>query len=343
MNNETATMIENYLAEKRTLNVHNSDHTTRKYRNDLIKWFTFLNGQNCGMNIAAKNFIAFLHESGANSKQIKTNLHILNNYYMFNDLPENPFEKLAKDYKLNKKEMGFKAISRDELVMSEDEVSKIIKRAWDRTKSSAKFYAAYRDAFMIDMLAEYGLRISALIGINIADVDLDGRCIYIRESKNQNPYVIPIINKIHMVNDYLRIYFNKAGHPLGRMSDDTRPLLVSDNEQRISDSTARRCVNSAFARVGLYADQRSTHQLRHYRATRYYREGMSTELISQIMGMSVDTLKKTYLHIGHSDIVDQYEKWNVTGKQQFECPACGYKAGNKGHEKKSLIRLLNKE
>lgn len=347
----TDEMIEKYLSEKRTLNVHNSDNTTRRYRNEVHRWIAFLQSEAAatdegkGANELVLEFIDNLEQTGAPSKQIKATLHILNNFHSYFDqeFPGNPFEALAKQYRIDKKETTLKAIERDNLLMTDDEILKIIKWAWSKTKNSNMFYTAYRNAVMIEMLAEYGLRISALIGINIADVDLDRRCIYINESKNQKPYVIPIINKIIMVNDYLRIYFTKFGYSLGPIAYDSRPLFLSgEDKNRISDSTARRCINRVFARVGLYASQRSTHQLRHYRATKYYREGMSPELISQIMGMSVETLKKTYLHIGHTDIVDQFERWNVTGKQQFECPACGYRAGNKTQEKVSLINVLNR-
>ena len=68
---------------------------------------------------------------------------------------------------------------------------------------------------------------------------------------------------------------------------------------------------------------RSTHQLRHFRATQNYKDGMSMDLISRIMGVSVETLKAVYLHVNTDDIIEQYERWAKTNKG-FVCPECGY-------------------
>ena len=119
------------------------------------------------------------------------------------------------------------------------------------------------------------------------------------------------------------------------ISGDERALFLSNTGKRLSDTSARRAVNAIATEIGLYDSGRSTHQLRHYRATKYYKDSMPLDLISQIMGVSVPVLKRTYLHLTDDDTIRQYETWLDSKKPEsdYKCPRCGY-----SHEEKQIVK-----
>ena len=139
------------------------------------------------------------------------------------------------------------------------------------------------------------------------------------DSKNGLPYPVPIKRLITIIREYLLI---RTG--CMKPARDQCALLLSRTGRRLSDTSTRRAINKIGMKVGIYRPDRSTHQLRHYRATEYYKKCMDPELISQIMGVSVKVLKKTYLHITDKDTVSQYENWEDDLHSRSFCPKCGH-------------------
>ena len=322
--------IDAYLHHKTVNNLHNSDNTTRAYRTVLNQWLGYhivgKMSKHIPLQEQAKHYRDHLVKT-RDSKQAKTVLYILTDYYSFkmqfsktSNEAGNPFADLAKQFKVNKKERHMKRIERDEKVLTDIEVAMMLKHADTLTynKSGMQYYFAHRNWLIIKMLAEYGMRLSSLMSVNLLDIDFRRRKI-ILESKNQKPYPLPILN---MVDD-LSYHIEHVRNP--RWKGELKiPLFLSKNGRRLSDTSARRAINRIAARLNLYKPQRSTHQLRHYRATRYYKEGMRVDLIAQIMGLSVPVLKETYLHLTHDDTVQEFERWTQGLDKKFKCPKCGY-------------------
>jgi len=324
--------IDTYLHYKTVNNLHNSENTTRSYRIVLNQWLGYhleLGKMSQPMPVTEQATLYRDHlVTVRDSKQVKIVLHILADFYSFLNQyyhsstahTENPFAELVKHFRVSKKEVNAKRIKRDEIVLTEIEVMMMLKQAEIMTyhKSGLKYYFAHRNQLILKMLAEYGMRLSSLISINLSDIDFRRRKIIV-QSKNQKPYPLPIVN---MVDD-LRHHVEHVRGP-AFMSGAEDALFLSKDGKRLSDTYARKCINDIAAKVGLYKHQRSTHQLRHYRATRYYKEGMMVDLIAQIMGLSVPVLKETYLHLTHDDTVRQFEAWTQGLKKKFVCPKCGY-------------------
>ncbi len=317
--------IEAYIKYKLLNNMINSNNTTRAYRSKLLAWFRFIKLSPVldVYDDADKylNVLAARHDTAG----VKSTLHVLKNFYDWLEIDPNPFSKLVKNYQIKKSEVGEKRLARDNKVLNKTEVFKMTSYARSLYMSinsqvdPVGYYLAYRNWFMIEMLSEYGMRINGLMGVDINHIDFDNRTMLIMDSKNGLPYPVPIKNRITIVKEYLIIRS-------GCMNPDQyqSALLLSKSGRRLSDTSARRAINEIALKVGIYRPDRSTHQMRHYRATEYYKNGMDTELISQIMGVSVPVLKKTYLHITDKDTVRQYENWLDCFGSGFLCHRCGY-------------------
>lgn len=326
--------IDAYLHHKTVNNIHNSENTTRAYRSHLNQWHNFFHEHllpEPKMNLSAQTrFWAKEYRDhlvkDRDSKIVKTVLYILTDFYSWKmnfskelNLTGNPFEDLAKRFRVSKKESHRKRILRDEKVLTDIEVAMMLKHAETLTynKAGLDYYLAYRNWLIIKMLSEFGMRVSSLISINVSDIDFLRRKIIV-ESKNQKPYPVPIMNVVDDLNHYIHHVRKQV------FKDDYGFLFMSKNGKQLSDTSARRAVNAIAEKLNLYEPQRSTHQLRHYRATKYYREGMQVDLISEIMGVSVPVLKETYLHLTHDDTVREFERWSQGLDKKFVCPECGY-------------------
>ena len=317
--------IETFLREKRLNNIINSDNTMRSYKTRLLAWHDFCLGLDC--NETATRYLRHLAQSYS-SMQVQNTLYVLKSFYDWQGDDFNPFKSLAKKYRVNKKESYTKKIERDNRVLSAKEVaglklySEKIYRDININEDPIAYYLAYRNWFIIAMMSQYGMRISGLIGVNVNDIGLSRRCMTIYDSKNGEPYPIPVKSFVSLISSYL----NVRNRLMKDISGDETALLLSKSGKRLSDTAARRAINKLAEGIGLYDSGRSTHQLRHYRATQYYKDNMPVDLISTVMGVSVPVLKKTYLHLTDDDTIKQYEGWmdSVENKDGFVCPRCGY-------------------
>ena len=331
--------IDKFIAEKKLNNIFNSEHTIRSYHNKLSVWSKFSEGRD---DIeTAKKYLEFL-VSLYDSKSVKTTLYVLKSFYDWLGTDPNPFKKIVTQYQVSKKESHMKRIERDLIVYSDSDIECLLNKAksiiTEQNHSTIDYYLAYRNWFIILLMSEYGMRIGGLMGTDIGHLQFKRRLLTIYDSKNGKPYPVPITS---LMNE-LRGYLNVRNTLMKDTLYDEKALFLSNTGKRLSDTSARRAINTIADEAGLYDAGRSTHQLRHYRATKYYKEGMSLDLISQIMGVSVEVLKKTYLHLTDEDTIRQYEGWleSKTTDTAFRCPRCGYSKESVIETKKPNLKII---
>ena len=325
INKMDKTDIEKYISERKANNYINSIHTERAYRIKLNGWLNFCNGVETIEN--AQRYRDFLSLKFNNSILVRIALYVIGNFYDFMK-QENPFTEIIKDFRVKKSDIALKAIERQEKALSYDEIQKMIKTSQHlqtKPKKANKIFIAQRNYLILMMLYRYGMRIDSLVNIKMDDIDFESNKIIIYKSKTiAYPIPIsPIEQDLKLFITQRNQYFAyKRFKPLKNESD-MKYLLTTQSGVRLNDRDARVAINAMAKIAKVYSTGRSTHQLRHFRATQNYKDGMSLDLISHIMGVGVNTLKSVYLHINTDDIIDQYEVWAKT-KKGFVCPECGY-------------------
>jgi len=330
----TPEKVETFLKDNQLNNVFTSPNTVRAYRSKLSAWTAFSVGTGNADDLClAEKYLEHLTESHG-SKTVKSTLYVLKSFYDWVKSEQNPFEYLSEHYRINKRETALKKLDRDQKVYSQSDVARLLAHARGEIQklghqNTIDYYLAYRNWFMVFVLSEYGMRISGLVGIDTEHILTESRYMTIYDSKNGSPYPVPLKSNLSALRSYLAVRS-------GLMNDTTgenRALLLSKNGKRLSDTSARRAINVLASGAGLYDAGRSTHQLRHYRATKYYTDGMPLDLISAVMGVSVQVLKTTYLHLTEHDTVKQYETWLDRVKAGYVCPRCGFAEGNANQQK----------
>ena len=189
---------------------------------------------------------------------------------------------LRKLYLLNNKEelnLTLPSISRPDtlpVVLSQSEVKCLLKAP-----------KTLRDRIMFGLAYDTGIRISELTNLRIGDIDLERKCIHIRESKCKKDRYITIsghaargIQKHLALNkpkDYLFDHSQRKGIP-------------------ISKTRVRDILKQAVAKAGIKKDV-CVHTLRHTYATHQLEAGQNIVSVKEAMGHVVIETTLMYLHI----------------------------------------------
>ena len=352
--------IEKYITEKRANNLITSVNTEIHYKFKLNEWLKFCQGDDSIENaLKYRDFLTFRCKDSIYMQQV---LYVLGNFYDFMQKEENPFMSIIKTFKVKKNDIALKQIERNEKALSDEEVQKIINIAKEMIKEKEKhglkpaLFFAQRNYFTLMMLYTFGMRINSLLSIKLEHIDFEKNKIMLYECKT-NPYPIPI----EPIEQELKLYINQRNQFLASKKiyppetpevrfktrspkTDNGYLFVIGSGKKLSHLVAREAINDIIKKTNIYKTGKSTHQLRHYRATKNYKYGMPMDLISSIMGVSVKTLKKIYLHVNDDDIIAQYSKWAKT-KRGFVCPVCGYseEVQKEKEIKKQKFQIINGE
>ena len=157
-------------------------------------------------------------------------------------------------------------------------------RRWNLTR--------LRNHALLQMLAETGGQISALLKINVADLSSRQRPVQIAiTGKNRHQYTIQLDDSLPAVREYLKA----RGH-----TEDKLPVFVSHDARyegkRMSRVIAWRIIQRAATALGL--PRVSPHDLRHWRAAQLIQDGHSLESVKELLGhRSIHTVRDYYGHM----------------------------------------------
>lgn len=174
-------------------------------------------------------------------------------------------------------------------VLTDEELARLIKAcAVGKGRSGvydASIFEGRRDEVIVRILADCGLRVSELVGLDIEHADLDQEVAYVI-GKGNRPRAVPFgARTAQAIDKYLRI---RAGHPHARRS--TRLLLSQRGP--ISADGVRWRVEQIGRAAGI--DDLHPHAFRHTAAHRWLAEGGQERDLMHIMGWRSDTMLAVY-------------------------------------------------
>lgn len=173
--------------------------------------------------------------------------------------------------------------------LTEDELARMIKACavprgrggvWDR-----RIFDGRRDELIIRLLADCGLRVSELVGLNLEDVDQDHEVVYVT-GKGNRPRVVPYGARTGQALDrYLRA---RATHPKVKATD----RLILGERGPISADGVRWRLEQVAAAAGV--PDVHPHAFRHTAAHRWLTEGGSERGLMAVMGWRSDAMLSVY-------------------------------------------------
>jgi len=171
-----------------------------------------------------------------------------------------------------------------------------------------------RDRALLETLYAAGLRVGELVGLNLADLDLDAALLRLR-GKGGKDRLAPIGSAaVNAMSEYLRLgrpRLAAAGEVAG--SDSPRaPLFLNRYGARLSDRGVRKVLDRHIARA---AQERgiSPHTLRHCFATHLLENGADLRVVQELLGHARLSTTQVYTRVTAERLKEVYHRTHPRG------------------------------
>lgn len=155
-----------------------------------------------------------------------------------------------------------------------------------------------RDALILQLLLDTGLRVSALVRITVADIDFKQRHIWVVE-KGSKERTVPFGAQTYR---WLRRYVVAVG------LEERDPLFPGQTSgpmsRRTVDDIIKECAHQAHVRDGKV----SAHDLRRAFAREFLRNGGDLESLRQLLGHSSYAMVKRYAELASGVVAEKHRR-----------------------------------
>jgi integrase/recombinase XerC len=271
-----------------------SPRTLQAYRRELRTWLEFVTGElerSRPTEVTAadvRSYLAHLHSRKLAARSVQRALASLRTYFRFlcNEgcIGSNPAETVPHP--------------RVERTIPEVVTSVEIQQLLE---SFPETPAGHRDRAIIELLYGAGLRVSELVGLDLADVQLAQRMLRVR-GKGRKERLVPFGKRAEQA---LRTYLPARAEWRRKRQESDEPLLVNQRGGRLSDRSVRRILDAAVERT---ADlhRLHPHALRHAFATHLLEAGMDLRAIQELLGHSSLGTTQVYTHLDLAHLMEVY-------------------------------------
>lgn len=161
-------------------------------------------------------------------------------------------------------------------------------------------FAEYRTWVIVNLLINSGCRAGTIRAMQIRDLDLEKRTIYLRHTKNGKAMSIPLCTEMcNIFREYLRY---RRGQP-----DDY--LFPNEYGRQMSPSVLRDAIRGYNIRHGV--QKTSTHLFRHTFAKKYLLDcGGNAFSLQKLLGHSTLDMTRHYCAIYDADIAKNYDSFS---------------------------------
>ena len=150
-----------------------------------------------------------------------------------------------------------------------------------------------RDYCILCLFLNCGLRISEMVGLNLADIRPDSLLIHGKGNKERIVYLNDAC--VQALNDWLAIRKDIA-------TTDKKAVFLSSRRKRISVDAVQVMVHKTLLRAGLDASHISPHKLRHTAATLMLQNGVDVRTLQELLGHENLNTTQIYTHIANAEL-----------------------------------------
>ena len=271
-----------------------SKNTLVSYMRDIKFFVDFLDDNNVDSFEKAKTshinaYIKFLQSSGRADTTILRNFESVKNFYIYlkktGKIDENPTDEIASP-KITKKLPE---------ILSFEEIEKLL------SSPKTDELKGCRDRAMLELLYASGMRVSELIGMEIADVHLDMG--FVNCHTGGKTRIIPI-GKI--CRDALLLYINTSRKILIKDNAETA-LFINMNGEKMSRQGFWKLIKAYAERAGV-TKSITPHTLRHSFAAHLLENGADLRSIQAMLGHSDISSTQVYANLMNDKLKTVYKK-----------------------------------
>jgi len=163
----------------------------------------------------------------------------------------------------------------------------------------------HRNLTILFLFLDSGLRVSELVGIELADIDLSEGHIVIRQGKGKKERIVPVGSIVQKsLWKYINLYRPKP------LTDNIAKLFLSDNGLPLTKSGIQQMLKRLARRAGITGVRCSPHTFRHSFAKRYLMNGGDIFSLQRILGHSSLASVRLYLNLFACDIKKQHQRFS---------------------------------
>ena len=178
--------------------------------------------------------------------------------------------------------------------LSVDEVRQML-QVWNQSNQ-----ASLRNQAILELLFSSGLRVSELVSLDVARVNLKTREFSVRGKGSKDRLVFVSERASEAIKNYLSL----------RQDDDPRaPLFVSDSGSRLTTRSIQRIVAGSALKAGI-VKKVTPHTMRHSFATSMLREGADIRSVQSLLGHSNIATTQIYTHVADVHLKNTYETYH---------------------------------
>ena len=291
----------NYLTVER----HVSPYTVRNYTHDLRHFLDFLKEENVATleevdRPVLRRYIASLSDQGFEKASVAAKLSALRTFYRYlmreNMVSANPLLQVSSP-KLGRHLPSF---------LSAEEVKQLL------GVPDASTPIGQRDRAMLELLYAAGLRVSELVALDVARIDLDSREIRVWGKGSKERMVLMGRPAAEAIDLYL-----KQGRRKLLGNSRAEALFLNRYGKRLSE----RAVQMAIKRYALEAGlERGVHphMMRHSFATHLLDGGADLRVVQELLGHASLSSTQVYTHVSQSQARKVYLKAHPRAKKKGE-------------------------
>lgn len=278
-----------------------SPHTVKAYKTDLVQFFEFISNQfeiadpQDATHVFVRSWIVHLIEQGLGNTSINRKISCLKAYYRYlkrtGQIKTNPMVKVISP-KVGKRLPVFVE-------------EKSMESLFDSSLFSPDF-DGQRDALVMELFYNTGIRLSELIYLKEADVDTRQNQIKVLGKRNKER-IVPIgprLSEIIQSYQTLKKEQNFGNH--------VPELIVKSDGVKMYEKLVYRIVNRYLGLVTTMK-KKSPHILRHTFATHMLNKGADLGAIKEILGHSSLAATQLYTHNSIEQLKDVHRKAHPKG------------------------------
>jgi site-specific recombinase XerD len=154
-----------------------------------------------------------------------------------------------------------------------------------------------RDRAILECLYASGIRRSELLGLNLSDVDLDGRAMRVVGGKGNKDRTVPLT---HVAAEAMAAYLGV------RPRTNDPAFFIGRGGARMSESGLYKIVRT-YIRIAGLEGHASPHTMRHSMATHLYENGADLLVIKEILGHESLATTQVYTKVAKSRMLQQFD------------------------------------
>ncbi len=273
-----------------------ADNTCKSYQRDLYNWLNFCNNNNITnwQYLTAKKINLFVmqkHNKNISITTIRRHLSALRvffEYLLSLDLITLNYAKNITTPKLDKKLPN---------IISHTKITKLL-------KTNSNDLLTIRNKTIIEVFYATGIRLSELVAINIADVDIDNGFIKIFGKGAVQRYTPVGKDTTNNIIKYLAMRHNY----------DSKALFINKKNNRLSARMVQYIVQNEAINSGI--DQHvHPHMLRHSSATHFLQSSHDLSTVQKFLGHKSIKSTQCYTHLDFLELAKTYDKCHPRAKK----------------------------